>query len=54
LTVFDYQKIKSKNTMPEIKPVEPDPDNAGVGNRVCKIIVSEFMGNIQPGLCKIL
>jgi len=21
-----------RNTMPEIKPVEPDPDNAGVGN----------------------
>jgi hypothetical protein len=24
--------IKSKTQMPEIKPVEPDPDNAGVGN----------------------
>jgi hypothetical protein len=43
--------------MPEIKPVEPDPDNAGVGNsktKVCNSIAgfcSKFMGK-KSGLCE--
>jgi hypothetical protein len=28
----------NQNTMPEIKPVEPDPDNAGVGNNKTKVV----------------
>jgi hypothetical protein len=28
-----FPRMKPKTQMPEIKPVEPDPDNAGVGNK---------------------
>jgi hypothetical protein len=48
--------------MPEIKPVEPDPDNAGVGNnknkwrqtKFAKPLLQSSWVKLKSGLCEIL